>query len=69
MDPHRGCAVYIAGGSPVAEFFRLTYSQLSEAILETMNVTPEEFEAYLELHNDPCFAWRAPLTVATAGQR
>jgi SAM-dependent methyltransferase len=54
-----------AGGSPHV----LAFAQLQEEITGRGVVTGAEFAAFLELFDNPSFAWREGLTVAAWGRR
>jgi len=56
------------GGSDAALFYRLTAEQLRERLLGS-GVTPEEFDAYLRLHDDPGFVFVEGAMMAAWGRR
>jgi SAM-dependent methyltransferase len=57
------------GGTPDAQFMRLTLTQLRDRIVGTGQVSPEELDTLIALFDDPQFVWMGPLGVAAWGRR
>ena len=57
------------GGTPDAQFMRLTLTQLRDRIVGTGQVSPEELDTLIALFDDPDFVWMGPMGVAAWGRR
>jgi SAM-dependent methyltransferase len=57
------------GGTPDAQFMRLTLTQLRDRIIGTGQVSPEELDTLIALFDDPHFVWMGPMGVAAWGRR
>jgi SAM-dependent methyltransferase len=64
-----GYATFGRGATRAGEFFRLTFTQIRDRVLETGQVTTEQLEAVIALFGDPNFVWMNPLGVAAWGTR
>jgi hypothetical protein len=57
------------GASELAEFWRITYTQLRHAMLNTRTLSPAELDACLDLLNDPNFVFMSMTSMAVWGRR
>ena len=66
MDVH---VPQVSGGSPTADFFRLSCGQLREVIVATGHLDDDEFDAAMALLDDPAFIDLATGMISVWGQR
>src|SRR5258708_39410239 len=45
------------GGTPYAQFWSLSYTQIRDRILGTGKVSPEELDTFIALFDDPELVW------------
>lgn len=64
-----GRARVFQGGSPEAEFHKLTYRQLCDLILTSGEVSADEFDQFMTLLDDKSFAFRFFLVMSAWGRR
>src|SRR5205085_1917329 len=57
------------GGTPYAQFWRLTYTQMRDRLLGTGQVTPEELDRLDALFDDPEFIWMDAVLMTVLGRR
>ena len=57
------------GATPDAEFWRLSYTQVRDRILGTGQFSPEEFDTFIALFDDPDFIWMGAVLMAVSGRR
>jgi SAM-dependent methyltransferase len=57
------------GGTPYADFFRLSYSQSRARFIESGHLTPEEVDRLIGLFDDPEFVWMDAVGMAVWGRR
>lgn len=60
---------YQGGAAGVRSPHMLAFAQLREAVVATGKVTDQEFQEFLDLSDNPAFAWREALTISAWGRR
>ena len=59
----------VQGGTPEAEFDRLTLEQFRKSIVAAGRVTEQEIDECLDLLGEPSFSFRGPLTMSAWGRK
>ena len=59
----------IAGGSQLAEFWRLTWEQLGPRLIGSKLLSEWDVQDYIEMLDDPRFVWISPMIVTACGRR
>jgi SAM-dependent methyltransferase len=57
------------GGSPLAQFWRITYTQVRDAMLATGRLRSDELDACIALLDDPDFVFTSMTSMAVCGRR
>jgi hypothetical protein len=64
-----GHVVVASGGSPGANLFRANFEQVRAEAVSNKLVTEVEMAAFLELLENPAFAFTLPVMMSAFGQR
>lgn len=59
----------VAGGSPLAQFWTMTWESLRAPLVQSGLLSPEEVDDQLALLQDPGFVWQGPAIMAAWGRR
>jgi hypothetical protein len=59
----------VAGGSPLAQFWRLTWEQLRPLLVASGPLAQRDVDEVVALFDDPAFVWVAPTIMAAWGRR
>jgi SAM-dependent methyltransferase len=57
------------GGTPSARFWKITFEQIQNQVLESGHLTSAEVEEYLNLLQSPEYRWLAPMFMSVWGRR
>ncbi|MCP4657105.1 MAG: methyltransferase domain-containing protein [bacterium] len=61
--------MYRGGSAGTRSPHMMAFAQLREAVVSTGRVTDQEFQSFLDLSDNPEFAWREALTLSAWGRR
>jgi SAM-dependent methyltransferase len=64
-----GRVAFVTGGSPLAEFWRLTWEQLGPKLIRSGLLSEWDVADFAVLLGDPQFVWMGPAIVAAWGRR
>lgn len=64
-----GATWVIRGGTPEAEFDKLTVEQFKQPIVASGQITATEYDAYIALMDNPAFIWRTMLMMSAWGRK
>lgn len=64
-----GRTCLVAGGSPLAQFWIMTWESLRGPLIESGLLRPAEIDDQLALLQDPDFVWQGPAIMAAWGRR
>lgn len=64
-----GRVCMVAGGSPLAQFWRMTWASLQVPLTRSGLLTAPEIDEYVALLDDPSFVWQGPIIMAAWGRR
>jgi hypothetical protein len=57
------------GGDPLAKFWKITFEQLQDQVLEAGLLTPAESEDYRALLDSTGYRWMNPIFMSARGRR
>jgi len=65
----RGQVAVIAGGTPLAQYWRLTWEQLGPRLIGSRLLSEWDVQDFIQMLDDPKFVWMSPALVTAWGRR